>query len=58
MLLVISGAEGLEWEETDGITRMGTVILAAYHDTVPWQVSVGGFWLAVADLCLLVLKIT
>lgn len=42
MLLVISGAEWLECEETDGMVRMGTAIMAAYRDTVPWQVSGGG----------------
>lgn len=55
--LVISGAEWLEWEETDGKVRMGTAIRTAYHDVVPWQVSAGGF---LAGYCwpLLVLKIT
>lgn len=42
VLLVISGAEWLECEETDGIVRTGTAIMAAYRDTVPWQVSGGG----------------
>lgn len=43
VLLVVSGAEWLEWEETDGIVRMGIAVTAACHDTVPWHVSVGGF---------------
>lgn len=34
VLLVISG---LEWEETDGIARMGTAVMAACVDTVPWH---------------------
>lgn len=40
---LISGAEWLEWEETDEIARMGTAVAAAYRDTVPCQVSIGGF---------------
>lgn len=44
VLLVVSGAEWLEWEETDGIVRMGIAVTAACPDTVPWQVSVGGSW--------------
>lgn len=34
VLFVISG---LEWEETDGIARMGTAVMAAWGDTVPWH---------------------